>query len=277
MSKRTTNLNPTWCPGCGNYAILGSIKQALDELKLEPHKVTFVYDVGCSGNMADFIYSYGFHSLHGRAVATACGVKLANHQLPVLTVIGDGGCFGEGLSHFISAARGNHDIVVLTHDNYLYSLTTGQMSPITKKGTITPSTPFGSIEEPFNQLATALVNQATFVARGFAGDIPHLAGLLKQAIDHQGFAFLDILQPCTTYNKHMTYQWYRERIYDLASVKHDSSNFSKALQRSLETEKLPIGVFYQKKALSYHQQLPNFNNTSLCQQDISRIDISPLL
>ena len=278
MSKRVTNTNPTWCPGCGNFAILGAIKQALDTLKLEPHQFTVVYDVGCSGNMADFVYSYGFHGLHGRALPAAAGIKLANHKLPVIAVIGDGGCFGEGLQHFISLARGNHDVIVMTHDNYLYSLTTGQMSPITKKGTVTSSTPFGSIEEPFNQIGTAILNHSSFVARGFAGDIPNLAGLLQKAIEHKGFSFLDILQPCPTYNKDMTYQWYRERIYDLDSVKHDPSDKKKAIEYSLETDKLATGIFYQVNKPTYHEQLPNFNpNTPLNQKDISKINIAKLL
>ncbi|MFC1627465.1 thiamine pyrophosphate-dependent enzyme [Patescibacteria group bacterium] len=277
MSKRTTSITPTWCPGCGNFAILGAIKQSLDKLTIEPHQATFVYDVGCSSNMADFVYSYGFHGLHGRALPAAAGIKLANHKLPVITVVGDGGCFGEGLSHFVSLARGNHDIIVLTHDNYLYSLTTGQVSPISKKGTITPSTPDGSIEEPFNQIGTAILNHATFVARGFASDIPQLSDLIQQAINHKGFAFIDILQPCTTYNKEMTFQWYKERIYSLKEAKHDPTNKKQALERSLETDKLGVGVFYQVNKPTYHEQVPNFSNQPLNQQDISKIDISKLL
>lgn len=253
--KRTTHIAPTWCPGCGNFGILGSVKQALDSLNLSPHQVVFVYDVGCSGNMADFIYAYGFHGLHGRALPIASGIKLAQPNLPVIAIIGDGGCFGEGLSHFISLARGNHDIVVLSHDNYLYSLTTGQMSPTTKKGTITPSTPDGSIDESFNPLANALINHATFVARGFSANIPHLADLIVQAVKHPGFSFIDILQPCVTYNHSLPYDWYREHIYDLKSVKHNPADFASALSKALETERLPIGVFYQTVKPTFHQQI----------------------
>ena len=275
--KRTTHINPTWCPGCGNFGILGAIKQALDKLNLEPHQFTTVYDVGCSGNMADFIFSYGFHGLHGRALPVAAGIKLGNHKLPVIAIIGDGGCFGEGLSHFISLARGNHDILVLTHDNYLYSLTTGQMSPTSKKGTKTPSTPEGSIEETFNPLASSILNHATFVARGFAGDIPHLADLIKQGLNHKGFAFLDILQPCITYNKDMPYNWYRKNIYDLKEKNHDPKDKTAALNKALETDKLPVGVFFQKQKPAFHEQISNFSDTPLTQHDISNIDLTNIL
>jgi len=275
--KQTTTINPTWCPGCGNFGILGSIKQSLNKLGLKPHQFVFVYDVGCSGNMADFVYSYGFHGLHGRALPVAAGIKLANHQLPVMTVIGDGGCYGEGLNHFITLARGNHDIVVLSHNNYLYSLTTGQMSPTSKKGTKTPSTPEGSLEETFNPLANAIINHATFVARGFAGNIPHLTNLLQQALNHKGFALLDVLQPCVTYNKDLTYDWYRKNIYDINQPGHDPKDKKKALELAYQADKLPIGIFFQEEKPTYHQQVSNFSDTPLAQQDISNIDLSSLL
>lgn len=250
---RTTKNNPTWCPGCGNFAIFGSLKLALDELKLRSDKMAITYDVGCSGNMADFVNSYGFHGLHGRAIPLAAGIKVGNPDLTVFTIIGDGGCFGEGVGHFISACRANHDLVIMAHDNFLYSLTTGQKSPTTPKGTVTPSTPNGVIEEPFNPIANALINHASFVARGFAGDIPHLAKLIVAAANHIGFSFIDILQPCPTFNKSRPYSWYREHIYDLQTTGHDSANFSSALQKSLETEKLPIGIFYQENRPAFHQ------------------------
>lgn len=276
MIARMTKINPTWCPGCGNFGILGSLKQALDELKIPPHQLAFVYDVGCSGNMADFNYGYGFHSLHGRALPVAAGIKLANPEIPVLVIIGDGGCFGEGLAHFISLSRGNHDIVVLSHDNYLYSLTTGQMSPTTKKGTVTPSTPNGSLEETFNPLANALINHATFVARGFAGNIPHLAGILAAAIKHRGFSFVDILQPCVTYNHDLPYSWYRSHIYQLDKTNHDPTNKALALQKSLESDRLATGIFYTVSQPTYHEQILPPLTTSLAKTHISRIDMTDL-
>ncbi|MFH1280382.1 MAG: thiamine pyrophosphate-dependent enzyme [Candidatus Beckwithbacteria bacterium] len=270
-----TKIAPTWCPGCGNFGILAALKQALIAKNLKPHEFTLVYDVGCSSNMADFVYSYGFHGLHGRTLPVAAGIKLANHHLPVIAIIGDGGCFGEGLSHFISLARGNHDILVIAHDNYLYSLTTGQMSPTTKKGTVTPSTPFGSVEEPFNQIGTAVLNHATFVARGFAGDIPNLTSLITKGLNHRGYAFLDVLQPCTTYNKDMTFDWYKKHIYQL-DKNYDPTNKKLAIEKSLETDKLATGVFYQVDKPTYHQQVLN-NNQPLANKDISSINIKNLL
>jgi len=275
---RATTIKPTWCPGCGNFGILTAIKSALDKLNIPPHQAVLTYDVGCSSNMADFVYAYGFHGLHGRALPLAAGIKLANPKLPVIAIIGDGGCFGEGIAHFIGLARGNHDILVITHDNYLYSLTTGQMSPISPKGTKTPSTPEGSIEEPFNPLASALINHASFVARGFAGDIPHLTNLLTAGIQHQGFAVLNILQPCPSYNKTMTPDWYRQHIQYLEKQNHQPTDFNKALDLAVnQKDKLPLGIFFQQQKPTYHQQLPSFNpdNPPAC-QDISKINISSL-
>ncbi|MDZ7586771.1 MAG: thiamine pyrophosphate-dependent enzyme [Patescibacteria group bacterium] len=271
--QRTTKINPTWCPGCGNFGILGALKLALDQLNISPHQLAFVYDVGCSGNMADFTYGYGFHSLHGRALPVAAGIKLANPKIPVIAIIGDGGCFGEGLAHFISLSRGNHDIVVLSHDNYLYSLTTGQMSPTTKKGTVTPSTPNGSLEETFNPIANAIINHATFVARGFAGNIPDLATIIIAAIKHRGFSFVDILQPCITYNKDMPYDWYRNQIYQLGSTAYDPTNKILALQKSLETKQMATGIFYQTSKPTYHEQVLPSAPTTLAEADISNIKI----
>jgi 2-oxoglutarate/2-oxoacid ferredoxin oxidoreductase subunit beta len=271
-----TCINPTWCPGCGNFGILGSLKAALTELNLKPHQVVLTYDVGCSSNMADFFQTYGFHSLHGRALPVGAGIKLANHTLPVINIIGDGGCYGEGVDHFIGLSKGNHDMVTLTHNNYLYSLTTGQKSPTTKKGIKTPSTPNGSIDQELNPLALALINQATFVARGFAGDIPHLTKLLIQAIKHQGFALLDVLQPCITYNKKYTYQWYRDQLDYLGDL-HDPSNFDQALKKALVTDRLPIGLFYQADKKPFHQHYHLLSNKPLVDYSFDNIDISTLL
>lgn len=277
MLKQTTQVAPTWCPGCGNFAILGSIKAALAQLNLGPHQVVFVYDVGCSGNMADFVYAYGFHSLHGRALPPAAGIKLGNHQLKVMAVIGDGGCYGEGVGHFLSLSRGNHDITVLAHDNFLYSLTTGQKSPTTPMGQITPSTPYGVTDEPFNPLLNALINSASFVARGFAGDIGGLTKLIVAANQHVGFSFIDILQPCPTFNKTRPYNWYREHIYDLAQAGHDSSNLQEAIRLAQETDRFGVGIFYQAKRPAFHQNYLPLNASTLSGLPIDRINIESVL
>jgi len=275
MSYQTC-LNPTWCPGCGNFGILGALKAALTELELEPHQVVLTYDVGCSGNMADFVNAYGFHALHGRALPIGAGIKLANHNLPIINIIGDCGCYGEGIDHFIGLSKGNHDIVSLTHNNYLYSLTTGQKSPTSKKGTVTPSTPDGVIDEDLNPLALALINHATFVARGYSKNIPQLTKLLVEAINHQGFALLDVLQPCITYNKDYPPSWYIEHI-DYIDDSHDKTNFKTALDLSLKTDRLPVGILYQVNKKPFHKHYQLLNTNPLVDQPIDNIDISSLI
>lgn len=274
--KRTTTIAPTWCPGCGNFAILGAIKNALNELKVEPHRVVFTYDVGCSSNMADFVYGYGFHGLHGRSLPPAAGIKLANPDLKVFSIVGDGGGYGEGVGHFLSLARANHDITVIAHDNFLYSLTTGQKSPTTPKGQVTPSTPFGVFDEPFNPLLTALTNSASFVARGFAGDIPGLTKLLVAATSHVGFSFIDVLQPCPTFNKTRPYTWYREHIYDLEKSGHNKTDLSAAMKVAQENDKFGIGIFYQVPRPAFHQNY-DVAKQALSQQSLTGIDLSQLV
>ncbi len=267
-------ITPTWCPGCGNFAIFGALKLALNNLQLEPSQIAFTYDVGCAGNMADFIIANGFHGLHGRALPLAAGIKLGNHNLKVFSIIGDGGCFGEGVGHFLNLARGNHDLVVLAHNNFLYSLTLGQKSPTTPKGTLTPSSPAGVIEEAFNPLATAIINHATFVAQGFAANIPHLTKLIEQAANHTGFSFINILQPCPTFNKFQPISWYQEHVYYLSQENYQPDNLEKALQKSLETDKLPIGVLYQSSRPAFHQNFPVIKDKTLAQLPINEINLA---
>ena len=275
--KRTTSISPTWCPGCGNFSIIASLKTALDQLKLEPHQTVFVYDIGCSGNMADFVFSYGFHALHGRTLPLAAGIKLANHQLKVFCIIGDGGCYGEGIGHLIDLARGNHDLTVIVHNNLSYSLTTGQKSPTTPKGTITPSTPFGTIDQPFNPIATALVNHATFVSRGLAGDTSGLTELIVSAANHSGFALIDVLQPCPTYQKTYTYQWYLDHSYQLKTKNHNPADLQLALKASQPSTPIALGIFYQASKPAYHQQLPTLKTKTLVSQTIASVDLNQLL
>ena len=180
----------TWCPGCGNFLILHAIKQALIELKLDESQVVFVYGIGCAGNGADFSRCHGFHALHGRALANAVGIKLANHKLHVIVLAGDGDIYGEGLNHLIEACRGNHDLTLLVHNNGRYSLTTGQAAPTTAKGIKTKSTPTGLIEQPLNPLLMALSAGATFVARGYSTQPAQLTQMFKTALLHPGFSTL---------------------------------------------------------------------------------------
>lgn len=269
--------NPTWCPGCGNYGIWGAIRSGLNSVGCPQEKIVIAYDVGCSGNMADFNQYYGFHCLHGRALPIAAGIKLANHNLKVLCVIGDGGCYGEGATHFINLMRGNHDITVLVHNNHRYSLTTGQMSPTTAKGTKTKSTPEGSIEMPLNPIALAIANNATFIAREFAGNIPLLSQRIAEAVNHKGFSLIDILQPCVIFNPEQSYEWYRKNMVSLEAEKHDPQNKEVAFRQALRSDKLATGVFYQEELPAYHEQVSCLKEKTLVQQQIESIDLGEIL
>jgi 2-oxoglutarate ferredoxin oxidoreductase subunit beta len=269
---------PTWCPGCGNFGVWTAFKNALAELNMPEEDVVIVYGVGCSGNMADFNRVYGFHALHGRSIPTAEGIKMANHKLKVIVVAGDGDTFGEGMNHFITACRGNHDITLLVHDNQVYGLTTGQASPTTEKGIKTKSTPSGTPEQPVNPLGLALTADATFVARGFANNIGHLTKLIKAAIQHEGFSLVDMFQPCFTFNHHNTYHYFKERVYDLNAQGHDPSDKFAAWQKTHESDKLPIGIFYQQEgALPLHKTYEQLQTTPLVDQSIQNIELGKIL
>lgn len=269
---------PTWCPGCGDFGIWASLKQAIVDLAIPEEQLVIVYGVGCSGNMADFNRVYGFHALHGRGIANAEAIKLANHDLKVIVIAGDGDTYGEGMNHFLTAVRGNHDITLIIHDNQVYGLTTGQNSPTTAKGTKTKSSPLGVVDEPVNPLALALSAQATFVARGYAGRIPQLTELMKAAIQHEGMSVLDVFQPCVTFNAVNTHQWFQTRVYDMQAEGHNTEDKVAAWQKSWEIDRLGTGIFYQDKAsVPYHKQLPQVQNGSLVSQWQPTRDISGLM
>jgi 2-oxoglutarate/2-oxoacid ferredoxin oxidoreductase subunit beta len=240
-------IKPTWCPGCGNFGIWLSLKNALTSLGIGTDDGVVVYGVGCHGNMYDWMNMYGVAALHGRTLPVAQGLKLGNRELPVIVVSGDGDGLGEGGNHFIHAAKRNPDITVLIHDNQVYGLTTGQASPTAKAGFKTKSTPEGVVDEPINPLALAITAGATFVARAFAGDAPGLTALISAAVGHKGFAVIDILQPCVTFDRVHTYQWYRERVYTLDSTGYVPDNKLKAMEKALEWgDKIPLGIFYKE-------------------------------
>lgn len=243
-----TGYLPTWCPGCGDFGIWKSLQGAFAKLGIGPDDGLVVYGIGCHGNMYDWMKMYGFAGLHGRALPVAQGAKLANHTLPVVVVSGDGDCLGEGGNHFIHAAKRNPDLTVIIHDNQVYGLTTGQASPTAKPGFKTKSTPEGATDAPMNPLALALVSGATFVARGFSGDLPGLTALMAEAVTHKGFAVLDVLQPCVTFDKVHTYQWYRQRLYTLESSGYTPTNKALALEKAMEWgDKIPLGILYKEE------------------------------
>ena len=249
-------VKPTWCPGCGDFGILNAVKQGLVRAGLAPHEVLIVSGIGCGSKLPDYARVNGFMTLHGRPLPVATGVKLANHALKVITVHGDGDSMGLGMGHFIHTARRNLGIVDLIQNNQIYGLTKGQYSPTSDAGFITKTSPDGSFEMAANPVALALTAGATFVARGFAGDAKGLAGLIAQAVEHKGYALVDILQPCVTFNKKNTYDWYRQRVYALDETGHDPGDRVAAFQKALEWgDRIPLGVIYQTRLPTYEEQV----------------------
>ena len=269
-----------WCPGCGDFGILLSIKKALVKLGIDPKDAVVVSGIGCSGKLPHYIKTYGIETIHGRALPVAEGLKFANKELHVIVVGGDGDGYGIGMGHFIHAMRRNINLTYVVHNNEIYGLTKGQTSPTSRKGTKSVSTPNGSIETPVNPISLALVSGATFVARGFAGDVEGLSDIIAKGIEHKGFSFIDVGQPCVSYNPKMSYQWYQERVYRIENIEnYDSSNLIWALNKSFENEeeKIGVGIFFQKLQETYIDMLPEDSDLPLVKQDIDRIDIEKLL
>jgi 2-oxoglutarate ferredoxin oxidoreductase subunit beta len=251
-----SSVKPTWCPGCGDYGILAAVKQGLVQAGLAPHQVLMVSGIGCGSKLPDYARVNGFMTLHGRPLPVATGAKLGNHGLKVVTVHGDGDSMGLGMGHFIHTARRNLDIVDLIQNNQIYGLTKGQYSPTSDHGFVTKTSPDGSIEMAASPTALALTAGGTFVARGFAGDTKGLADLIARALAHTGYALVEILQPCVTFNRKNTYDWYRERVYSLEEAGHDPGNRIAAFQKALEWgDRIPLGVFYQTRRPSYEEQV----------------------
>ncbi|MHA1771593.1 MAG: thiamine pyrophosphate-dependent enzyme [Candidatus Thorarchaeota archaeon] len=241
----------TWCTGCGNYGILAALKKAIVELDIPHEDYVLVSGIGCSGKIPHYINLNAFHTLHGRPIPVATGLHMANKDLHVLVHTGDGDCFGEGMGHFIHAARRNVDLAVFIHNNGVNALTKGQFSPAAPRGYISKTSPPppGSPMEPVNGVAHAIVAGATFVARGYSGDQKMLVDLMKAAITHRGFAVVDILQPCVTWNRKLTWRYFNERTYSLEEAGHDPTDRGLALQKAFEYNgKIPIGLFYRTEA-----------------------------
>ncbi|MBI5051147.1 2-oxoacid:ferredoxin oxidoreductase subunit beta [Candidatus Micrarchaeota archaeon] len=275
----STKEKPQWCPACGDFGIQMALKNAMVELNLEPQNTVVVSGIGCSGKIPHYVNTYGYESIHGRSLPVASAIKLANHDLTVIAAGGDGDGYEIGAQHFVHLMRRNYDITYLVHNNQIYGLTTGQASPTSMKGMKSTSTPFGVIETPFMPIATAIILGATYVARGFAGDIKHLTQLIKNGIQHKGTALIDIFQPCVTYNKINTYQFFQQKIYKLEEAGHDQTNKEMALKKAYEDvvtnyEKIPIGVFFREERPTYEQQLPALSGKPLVEQDISNVDIT---
>ena len=258
-----TTVKPTWCPGCGNFGMWDALKRALAELGWSQREFAVVWGIGCHGNGADFLEVQGMHALHGRSLPPAAAIRLTRPDLRVIVEMGDGDGYGLGMGHFVHALRRNHDITVIVHNNQIYGLTAGQASPTTDHLLPTVSTPDGVLEVPANPIGLALAEGATFVARGFAGDIAHLTTIYVEALQHEGLALVDVFQPCVTWNRHNTFEWFRERVYRLDESGWDTSDRTAAFELSRTTFhdltctpdscRVPIGVYFRETGVPTYE------------------------
>ncbi len=262
---------PAWCPGCGNFAILNIVKKALVDLKMEPHEFTIVSGIGQAAKLPHYMPCNTFNGLHGRTLPVATGLRLANNRMPVIAVAGDGDCYGEGGNHLLHAIRRNMNIKLFVHNNQVYGLTKGQASPTSTQGIHTKTQPFGNLAEQLNPLALAISLDCSFVARVFAGasSLTVLQETMKQALKHEGFALIDILQNCVSFNKLNTFHWYKEHVYALEDD-HDPTDRVEAFRRSLEWgERIPTGIFYINKRPTFEEGVPVIRKKPLVQQPFS--------
>ncbi|MBF0170340.1 MAG: 2-oxoacid ferredoxin oxidoreductase [Nitrospinae bacterium] len=236
----------SWCPGCGDFQIVQSVEKAMALLGKKPCDVLLVSGIGQAAKLPHYFKSNGFNGLHGRALPAAFGAKAMLPGLTVIVTSGDGDLYGEGGNHLIHAIRRNADLTVVAHDNQIYGLTKGQASPTTDRGQVTPTQPHGVISEPFHPLAFALALGAPFVARSFSKDIELTAALIAEAVQTPGFALIDTLQPCVSFNKVNTYEWYGDRVYRLDGEGHDPSDWTAAMKKATEWgDRIPVGVLYK--------------------------------
>lgn len=262
-------IETAWCPGCGNFGILNAFKEAMVELGIEPQRLAVVSGIGQAGKFPHYIRCNTFNGLHGRSIPVATGWKLTDHSLHVIAVGGDGDMYGEGGNHLIHAMRRNIGISVFVHNNQIYGLTKGQASPTSVEGITTNNQPFGVLSEQMNPLAMAVALDCSFVARGYAGDREHLKELIKAAVIHKGFSLVDILQPCVSFNKINTYEWYGKRVYHIGND-HNPENRFVAFQKALEWgETIPIGIIYKNNRSAFEERVPLIKEKTLVMQPVS--------
>lgn len=270
-------IDPAWCPGCGNFSILRTFREAMTDLGLEPHQIAVVSGIGQAAKFPHYIRCNTFNGLHGRALPAAQGIKLANHALKVFVTTGDGDCYGEGGNHLLHAIRRNLDIKLFVHDNQIYGLTKGQPSPTSMEGTKSKIHPFGVFSEQLNPMAMAIALDCSFVARGFSGDHEHLKELMKAAAAHKGFALLDILQPCVTFNKVNTFAWYKERVYRIEDG-YDPTDRLAAFAMSLEWgDRIPVGIIYKNSRAVMEERIPVIREQPLTEHSFDRNKIEETL
>ena len=265
---------PAWCPGCGNFPILKTFKDAVVELRIEPHQFTIVSGIGQAGKFPHYLKCNTFNGLHGRTLPVSTGIRLANHDMLVIAVAGDGDCYGEGGNHLLHAIRRNINVKLFVHDNQVYGLTKGQASPTSMEEMKTKTQPFGVLSEQLNPMALAVALDCSFAARSFAGDSSHLKEIIKESIMHKGFSLVDILQPCVVFNKINTYEWYKKRVYHIEAG-YDPENRIEAFKKALEWgDKIPIGIIYRSSRPVFEERMPIIKDKPLVKQgfDMSKID-----
>ncbi|WP_175060024.1 thiamine pyrophosphate-dependent enzyme [Thermococcus sp. 2319x1] len=276
-SKRPGSKDIAWCPGCGNFGIRNILKSVFAELNLRPQDVVIISGIGQAAKMPHYINANGYHTLHGRSIPIATAVKAANPSLTVIAEGGDGDMYAEGGNHLLHAIRRNPDITVLVHNNQIYGLTKGQASPTTMLGMKTPTQPWGVFEEPFNPIALAIALDASFVARTFMGYFKESVEIIKKAIQHKGLAIVDIFHPCVSFNKVNTYEWYREHTYWMKD--HNPYDREEAFKRAIESDPLPLGVFYIHEKPTFEEQVPAYkkDKTPLWQRKPKLEEIGKIL
>ena len=266
-----------WCPGCGNFAVLDALKDALVKLNLDPHNLVLVSGIGQAAKLPHYLNCNVFNGLHGRAIPAATGIKIANNKLVVLVSSGDGDIYGEGGNHLIHAIRRNIDITVIVHNNQVYALTKGQASPTSDLGYVTKVQPRGVIEEPVHPLSLAIALGCGFAARSFAGDKEHLSLMIQAGVRHKGFALIDTLQWCVTFNKKNNFSWYKQRSYKLGAD-YDPTDKLKAFEKSLEWgERIPIGIIYKNGRPSYEEACGLMKERPLVEQETSPLKVKAIL
>ncbi|MGB8025461.1 MAG: 2-oxoacid:ferredoxin oxidoreductase subunit beta [Nitrososphaeraceae archaeon] len=297
LADYKTSVHNDWCPGCGDFGILNAVQMALSDMQIPLHRATIFSGIGCSGKTPHFIHTYGIHTLHGRVLPFAQGAKLSNPDLEVLAVGGDGDGLGIGAGHFVSSGRRNVDMVYIIFNNAVYGLTKGQAAPTLKLGMKTKSLSQPNMNNSVNPIALALIAGFTFIGRGYSYDVKHLKDLIKKAIEHKGLAFLDVLQPCPTYNDINTKEWYQgqdnvnpengkqmTRMYKLEDAGYDgvvhesyemNTKVAQAIEKSNEWgSKIPLGIFYKNEHIPTYQErivarIPNYMESPPAKQEIS--------
>ncbi len=252
MNKIPSDMDIAWCPGCGNYSILETFDKAIEQTGIDRKKLALVSGIGQAAKFPHYTKANVFNGLHGRALPAATGLKIANHELSVVITSGDGDMYGEGGNHFLHAIRRNIGVKVFVHDNQVYGLTKGQASPTSDLGFVTKVQTHGVVSVPVNPLAVAIVEDASFVARSFAGDKEHLLAMMVAALENQGgFTLLDILQPCISFNRTNTLKWYKDRVKKI-DESHDPYNREAAIAMSLKWgDEIPIGIIYRSRRESF--------------------------